>query len=290
MPIYADVPPQNNAIDAKIMQAMDIHSQYEKNVLDIINKQRTQNGSPPLNLSNELTIYANNAVNNIKNIGSISTYNRIYTIENLKNDLYAANLKCFNTQARILSSDTKLSAEDIAKKWLSKKSNNDILLNSNMTHFAISYIDTEDLRSWCGLVIRKIEDNYNARAYEEEVIKLVNEERKNYNLPPLIISEPMMSASKIRAVEQSQIQGHTRPNKTSFDTVINDIKFQLEETYNIGENVASGQVSPKEVVSAWMNSPPHRENILSNKFDSIGVGMSDADRTVHWAQLFLKNG
>jgi uncharacterized protein YkwD len=44
-----------------------------------------------------------------------------------------------------------------------------------------------------------------------------------------------------------------------------------------GENIAWGsgaQGTPRSIVAAWMNSPPHRANILSGSFHEIGVGFS----------------
>ena len=42
-----------------------------------------------------------------------------------------------------------------------------------------------------------------------------------------------------------------------------------------GENIAwgSGKLgAPKEIVKAWMNSPPHRANLLTNSFEDVGIG------------------
>ena len=56
-----------------------------------------------------------------------------------------------------------------------------------------------------------------------------------------------------------------------------------------GENIASGQASPEEVMKAWMDSPGHRANILNSKFQYIGVGFlyDDHFRTI-WSQEFLR--
>jgi uncharacterized protein YkwD len=42
-----------------------------------------------------------------------------------------------------------------------------------------------------------------------------------------------------------------------------------------GENIAwgSGKLgTPKEIVRSWMNSPPHRANLLNPSFDDVGIG------------------
>jgi uncharacterized protein YkwD len=48
-------------------------------------------------------------------------------------------------------------------------------------------------------------------------------------------------------------------------------------SWSVGENIAWGSgdmASPREIVQAWMNSPPHRHNILHGKFREIGIGVA----------------
>ena len=56
----------------------------------------------------------------------------------------------------------------------------------------------------------------------------------------------------------------------------------IKRYYNIAENIAMGQITPAEVVDAWMNSPGHRANILYPSFVYIGVGYCND----HWVQQF----
>ena len=42
----------------------------------------------------------------------------------------------------------------------------------------------------------------------------------------------------------------------------------------LGENIAFNQADAASVVAAWMNSPPHRENMLNPAFTDIGVGIA----------------
>jgi uncharacterized protein YkwD len=51
-----------------------------------------------------------------------------------------------------------------------------------------------------------------------------------------------------------------------------------------GENIAYGQETASVVMNVWMHSPPHRRNILSCEFTTIGVGFyPDGD---YWTQDF----
>ncbi|MBR2563318.1 MAG: serine protease, partial [Paenibacillus sp.] len=63
-----------------------------------------------------------------------------------------------------------------------------------------------------------------------------------------------------------------------------DMMKQFGVTYSYaGENIAKGQKTPQEVVTAWMNSVGHRANILSKNFTHIGVGYYNG----YWAQEFI---
>ena len=54
----------------------------------------------------------------------------------------------------------------------------------------------------------------------------------------------------------------------------------------IGENVAFGQDTPKEVVAEWLESPPHRKNILGN-YTEIGASVCKSKRgKLYWCVEF----
>jgi uncharacterized protein YkwD len=47
-------------------------------------------------------------------------------------------------------------------------------------------------------------------------------------------------------------------------------------SWSVGENIAWGSgssSSPRQIVDAWMGSPPHRANILNGQFEHIGVAV-----------------
>lgn len=122
-----------------------------------------------------------------------------------------------------------------------------------------------------------------AKSYVEQVVALVNIERAKVGLPALIMSEDLNRAAQIRAKETVQSFSHTRPNGSSFSSVLkeNGISYR-----GAGENIAWGQRTPEAVVNAWMNSAGHRANILNKNYTSIGVGYYLNGSTPYWAQLF----
>ena len=121
------------------------------------------------------------------------------------------------------------------------------------------------------------------KSYVEQVVELVNMERAKVGLPALTMSQDLNNAAQIRAVETVQSFSHTRPDGSSFSSVLkeNGISFR-----GAGENIAWGQRTPEAVVNAWMNSEGHRANILNKNFTSIGVGYYLNGSTPYWVQLF----
>lgn len=126
-------------------------------------------------------------------------------------------------------------------------------------------------------------DSENDNSYASEVITLVNAERAKYNLAPLTTEKNLSAAALTRAKEIVQSFSHTRPDGTSFSTVLKEhgISYRIS-----GENIAWGQKTPQEVVRGWMNSPGHRANILNERFTSIGVGYHIENGRTYWTQLF----
>ncbi len=62
-----------------------------------------------------------------------------------------------------------------------------------------------------------------------------------------------------------------------------------------GENIAAGHNSPEAVMNTWMNSPGHRENMLTCAFQHIGVGyhyqINDGGTygyRYYWTQIFAR--
>ncbi len=101
--------------------------------------------------------------------------------------------------------------------------------------------------------------------FPAEVLRLVNVERSRVGLQPLRFSDDLAASALIRAREIPIKFSHTRPNGTKCFTAMAQVGHIL------GENLAGGQRTPKQVVDAWMDSPTHRANILNKDFRELGV-------------------
>jgi uncharacterized protein YkwD len=56
-----------------------------------------------------------------------------------------------------------------------------------------------------------------------------------------------------------------------------------------GENLASGVMTPEEVIAGWLESPDHCANLMDPAFSEMGVGFGvnpRDERGVYWALEF----
>ena len=123
--------------------------------------------------------------------------------------------------------------------------------------------------------------------WKREVLSLVNKEREKNGLSALGWGTTCETAAAIRARELMSSYSHTRPDGSSWETAC-----PIPETGGwSGENLMAGNaaVSPETVVSAWMNSPDHRANILNENFTNLSVGFvfdPEAKYKTYWSEFF----
>lgn len=56
----------------------------------------------------------------------------------------------------------------------------------------------------------------------------------------------------------------------------------------VGENIALGQDTPREVMTAWMRSAGHCRNVLAPGYTELGVGVAPGARGPIWVQDFAR--
>ncbi len=121
--------------------------------------------------------------------------------------------------------------------------------------------------------------------YENEVIRLVNEIRKENGLNQLKTDWELSRVARYKSqdMKDNKFFSHTSPVYGSpFDMIKNfGISYK-----SAGENIARGQKTPQAVVNGWMNSSGHRANILNKNYTKIGVGyVADGN---YWTQMFIR--
>ncbi|MFZ7944889.1 MULTISPECIES: CAP domain-containing protein [Bacillaceae] len=120
--------------------------------------------------------------------------------------------------------------------------------------------------------------------YVQQVIDLTNAERSKNGLPALKADSQLNGVAQKKSLDMQQKNyfSHTSPTYGSPFDMMRDFGVTYKSA---GENIAQGQRTPQEVVTAWMNSEGHRKNILSSNFTHIGVGFEDTGK--HWTQMFI---
>lgn len=108
---------------------------------------------------------------------------------------------------------------------------------------------------------------------EKELISLINNIREKNNIPALTEDARLEDAASKHAAYmlQTGALSHTGRKESSF------MKRILDEGYPAkaaAENVAEGATKPEDVVKLWMDSPPHKANILNPDYQNIGVGLA----------------
>lgn len=112
----------------------------------------------------------------------------------------------------------------------------------------------------------------------ERVLELVNHYRASSGLSALTLDSDLCRAAGIRAEEITRSFSHTRPDGSSWFTV---------SALACAENIAMGTgMDADSVMSSWMDSAGHRENILDGSYATLGVGCYWYGSDVYWVQLF----
>ncbi|MDE7094578.1 MAG: hypothetical protein K2O52_06680, partial [Oscillospiraceae bacterium] len=125
--------------------------------------------------------------------------------------------------------------------------------------------------------------NISLQDYANEVVSLVNQERAKQGLNALQVIPALNNAATKRSQELVTLFSHTRPDGSNCATVLNEFGVTWKTT---GENIAYGYATPEDVMTGWMNSSGHRANILSENFDSIGIGVVSENGVLYWTQVF----
>ncbi len=118
-------------------------------------------------------------------------------------------------------------------------------------------------------------DTENSQSYLTQigVIKWTNEQRKQYGLPSLTENSELnaMAEAKVDDMFLNQYFAHVSPLGAGMENLAEDFGYEF---IIIGENLALGNYKNDEaLVQAWMASIGHRENILNNRYQEIGISV-----------------
>ncbi len=118
----------------------------------------------------------------------------------------------------------------------------------------------------------------------QQIIELTNSERSKAGLNTLQENQSLNQAAAAKASNMfaENYWAHFAPSgKTPWD-FINGAGYRFSVA---GENLAKNFTNSQDVVTAWMNSPTHRDNIVNPKYRDIGIAVEDG--TINGEQTTL---
>lgn len=124
---------------------------------------------------------------------------------------------------------------------------------------------------------------------EQDLLQFTNQARQTNGLSGLEYNEALADAARRKAAHMfsNNYWAHFAPDGTSPWFFINSAGY---EYLYAGENLAKGFTDSPTIVNAWLDSPTHRENVLSDKYTQIGFAVVEGnllgEETVLVVQMF----
>lgn len=104
----------------------------------------------------------------------------------------------------------------------------------------------------------------------DQVLALTNEKRKDQGLDPLTLNPELSNSARQKAAHMfaNNYWAHNAPDGTTPWAFFKNVGYNY---LYAGENLARDFGDSVSVVQAWMDSPTHRDNLLSKRYNEIGI-------------------
>ena len=120
---------------------------------------------------------------------------------------------------------------------------------------------------------------------ETEILEYVNKDRAAHGLSLLQMNA--MESSLAAKHSHNMAVGKVKFGHEGFNARAKAIQKALGST-EVGENVASGPMTAREVVDGWLHSPGHKKNIEGN-FTLTGIGYALGKKgDIYFTQIFSR--
>ncbi|MCX8008577.1 MAG: CAP domain-containing protein [Patescibacteria group bacterium] len=106
-----------------------------------------------------------------------------------------------------------------------------------------------------------------------DIVTYVNEERMKRGIRPLRVNDTLMKAAAMRAnviLKYENFSHHDPYEHIQLDTMLPKLNYSFAYA---SENIGMGDTTGRAFVNGFMNSPPHRENLLNPELVETGVAI-----------------
>jgi uncharacterized protein YkwD len=114
----------------------------------------------------------------------------------------------------------------------------------------------------------------------QAALTALNDARAAHGVPALRADARLARAARrhSRDMVRRRYFDHVTPGGATLSTRVKRSGWTRgRRSWALGEDLAwgtGGLAKPEAVVAAWMDSPPHRRNVLSRRFRVVGVGIA----------------
>jgi hypothetical protein len=98
---------------------------------------------------------------------------------------------------------------------------------------------------------------------------LVNQERLRFGLPALNVSSELNTSAQNWTDHMVGSGIFTHGSDNAFSSRLLAVGYDWSEG---GENIATGFLTPRDAVAAWLASPEHCQNVLNPDYRDMGTG------------------
>jgi len=122
-------------------------------------------------------------------------------------------------------------------------------------------------------------------ALQREALLWINQERGRAGLPGLRPAQILDRVAQRHACDNAahNRMSHTGSDGSFFGERIRRAGYSYRRA---NENVALGYRDARSVVTAWMRSPGHRQNVLDRGTQELGLGVAKGrDGRLHWVMV-----
>jgi len=281
------------AVALTLPAASSAQEDWRRELLQLINAERTRAGVPPLQLSPALNQAAQRHAQQVAERGTLRLPGN--SSEAMRREIQEAGYQP-QEWTESLQMTGRPPAELLGEWARNDRDTWDKLLDPNVRDLGIGLARLQRLPLYSFLYAVPLADAFqretahlrNLAAVRKEMLDRVNAVGRREGL------RPMRSDKTLDATAQGH--GEDMLRRAFFDHRNPDGQLVRERAVEagykwtkIGENIAEGQLSVEEVVDTWLKSPGHRRNILDPDFQELGVGLVLGQSRGRWRILWVQN-
>jgi uncharacterized protein YkwD/outer membrane biosynthesis protein TonB len=126
-------------------------------------------------------------------------------------------------------------------------------------------------------------------AIEDAILCMTNNERVARGLPALHSNTTLRTAARAHSEDMvaRNFDSHVNPDGKGPNDRMTAAGYSWDWW---GENIGNGFTTPAQMVAWWMQSPGHRDNILSANFEEIGIGVAHGSPVRYTMKLASPTG